>query len=134
MLHLIKILNGRIGVPEPERITLASAVTVKYGMPVSIKGGVLTPVTSTSTVLPTHLILKDSTEKEVLAARISPEMRFEIKLSADPASMTVGTEYLLSTDGDTLSATAASGDKRGAILVDKTGARAAGDAVCVAFR
>ena len=48
--------------------------------------------------------------------------------------MTVGTEYLLSADGTAISATAVSGDKRGALLVDKLGAHTAGDTVCVAFR
>lgn len=134
MFHLIKILNGRQGVPEPERITLASAATVKYGSLAIIKGGTLTPFTASATALPTHLILKDSMGTEVLAARISPEMHFEVKLSAAPDSMTVGTEYLLSADGSALSATAVSGDKRGALLINKSGACKASDTVTVAFR
>ena len=134
MFHLIKILNGRIGVPEPERITLASAATVNYGTPVCIKGGTLTPVTASSALFPTHLVLKDSTGSEVLVTRISPEMIFEVKTAAAPSTLSVGTEYLLSADGKALSGTAASGDKRGAYLINKAGAREIGDTVCVAFR
>ena len=134
MFHLIKILNGRIGVPEPERISLTTAVTVKYGSPITVKSGVATPVTASTTARPTHLVLADSDGKELRAARISPEMLFEVKLSAAPSFMTVGTEYLLSADGTAISATAASGDKRGAVLIDKMGAKAIGDTVCVAFR
>ena len=134
MFHLIKILNGRIGVPEPERITLASEISVKYGMLAILKNGTLTPMSATATSLPTHLILADSTGCTVLAAPISPDMLFEVKLSASPDAMSVGGEYLLTADGTAVSATAVSGDKRGALLVDKKGARAADDCVCVAFR
>ncbi|MBE6655967.1 MAG: hypothetical protein E7609_03720 [Ruminococcaceae bacterium] len=134
MFHLIKILNGRIGVPEPERITLTTATSARYGTLAILKDGALTPFTATSSALPTHLILKDSTGNEVLAASITPDMLFEVKVSAAPTAMTVGTEYLLSADGTAVSATAVSGGKRGAQLVDKMGARAAGDSLCVAFR
>ena len=134
MFHLIKILNGRMGVPEPERIRLSSAITVKYGTLAIIKDGALTPMSAASTSLPTHLILADSEGTVVLASPITPDMRFEAKLSAAPTAMTVGSEYLLNTDGTAVSATVASGGKRGALLIDKTDAKAIGDTVCVAFR
>ena len=134
MFHLIKILNGRVGVPEPERIALSSEVNVKYGTLAILKNGTLTPFTAGSTALPTHLILADSTGHSVLAAPLSPDMLFEAKLSSSPDAMSVGGEYLLTADGTAVSATAVSGEKRGALLVDKSGAHAAGDRVCVAFR
>jgi hypothetical protein len=61
-------------------------------------------------------------------------MIFEAPVSALPAGMTVGGEYLLSTDGKSVSATAVSSGKRGATLVDRAGASSIGDTVCVAFR
>lgn len=134
MFHLTKILNGRIGVPEPERIPLNTAVTVTYGSLAVIKDGTLTPMSGTSTTLPTHLILADSTGSEVLAALITPEMIFETKVTADPTAMKVGAEYLLTADGSAVTATAVTSGKRGALLVDKTGALQAGDCILVAFR
>ena len=134
MFHLAKILNGRIGVPEPERIPLNAAVTVTYGSLAVIKDGTLSPVSATSTTLPTHLILADSEGNEVLAAVITPEMIFEAKVTADPSAMKAGAEYLLSTDGTAVTATAVTSGKRGALLVDKTGAIQAGDRILVAFR
>ena len=135
MFHLTKILNGRTGVPEPARISLTTAATVNYGTPVSIRGGTVTAMSAASTALPTHLILKDaSASREVLAAPITDAMIFEVPLSAAPTSMTVGTEYQLSADGASLSATAVASGKRGATLVDKMGAVAAGDKVLVAFK
>lgn len=135
MFHLIKILNGRAGVPEPERIPLTSPVNVEYGTPVVIRGGALTKCDATATALPTHIILADAkNESEVLASPISPEMLFEVPASASPTAMTVGSEYLLSTDGKTVSATAVSSGKRGATLVSKAGATLAGDNLLVAFR
>lgn len=133
MLHLIKILSGRIGVPEPERIALESEVTVTYGTPVILKDGVLEVASASSTALPTHLILKDSVGKEILACRILPEMIFEVPVSASPVSMKVGGEYQLGANG-TVSATPVASGKRGALLVDKTGAKQAGDNLLVCFR
>ena len=133
MFHLVKILNGRVGVPEPEHITLSAAATVSYGTPVIIKGGTLTKMSNAATSLPTHLVLADSTQKEVLVAPISSEMVFEVPVASAPTAMTVGSEYLLSADGMSLSATEAASGKRGAVLVSKAGAEAVGDTLLVRF-
>lgn len=133
MFHMIKILGGRIGVPEPERITLESAVSVKYGTPVRIVGGTLTKTDATATALPTHVTLADSEGKEVLVAALSPEMIFEVPASADPTGMKIGTEYLLGADSLSVSATAAASGKRGAVLVNAAGASAKGDNLLVRF-
>ena len=100
MLHLIKILNGRVGVPEPERLSLTAAVSVKYGNLITVKDGAATLFTASATALPTHLVLADSESKTPLCAPISPDMRFEVKLAAAPDAMTVGSEYLLTSDGE----------------------------------
>ena len=133
MFHLLKILNGRTGVPEPARIALSTATTVKYGTPVIISEGVLTKMSASSTSLPTHLILADSEGKEVLATPIFPEMVFEVPVSGSPATLAPGKEYLLSSDGTTLTATAADSSKRGAKLMAKSGAKNTGDLVTVRF-
>ena len=134
MFHLIKILNGRISVPEPERIALTANTTVEYGTLITVKDGVATLFNAASTSLPTHLVLADSTGKNVLAARVSPDMVFEAPVSATPTAMIVGGEYLLSSDGKSVSATLVSSGKRGAHLVNKAGASKADDKIYVAFR
>lgn len=135
MFHLIKILNGRAGVPEPERVPLSTPVTVAYGDLAVIKGGTLVKADATLATLPTHLILADAENAaEVLASPITPEMIFEAPAAALPTAMTVGSEYLLSADGKAVSATAVTSGKRGATLVSKAGAHLAGDNLLVAFR
>ena len=135
MFHLIKILNSRIGVPEPAKIALSTPATVRYGMPVLIKNGTLTPMSGSSTALPTHLILADGTSvSEVLATPITPEMLFEVPLSVAPTGMKAEGEYLIAEDGMSLAATAVSSGKRGATLVNAAGAYAAGDNVTVSFK
>ena len=133
MFHLLKILNGRTGVPEPSRIALTSAATVKYGTPVIISNGTLTKMSASSTALPTHLVLADSEGKEILATPIFPEMVFEVPLGAAATTLVEGKEYLVASDGLSLSATAADSSKRGAKLVSANGAKAAGDTVTVRF-
>lgn len=135
MFHLIKILNGRAGVPEPERVSLTAPVTVEYGTPVVIKGGTLVKADASLAALPTHLVLCDAKNaSEVLVSPISPEMVFEVPAAAIPTAMTVGSEYLLSSDGKLVTATAVTSGKRGATLVSKAGAQIAGDNLLVAFR
>ena len=117
MFQLIKIQNGRIGVPEPQRITLESAVEVTYGTPVIISGGVLTKLTDTATSLPTHLTLASTDGKDVLVAAITPEMVFETTVNGDASSLTVGTEYLADATGLGIGTTVAASGKRGATVI-----------------
>ena len=135
MFHLIKILNGRTGVPEPARVSLTAPATVCYGMPVVIKSGVLSPMNSAATALPTHLILANGEAvSEVLATPITPEMLFEVPLSAAPTGMKAESEYLIADDGLSLTATAVTSGKRGATLVNGCGASTLGDNVVVSFK
>jgi len=134
MYKLIKILNAGINVPEPVRITLDSAVTVSRGMPVIISGGALTVLSDKATSLPTHVTLAPVDGKEVLCFAVTPDMVFETTASAAPTAMKVGNEYLLSADGSAVSATAVSGSLRGAVLMNKNGASAAGDSLLISFR
>lgn len=136
MFRLTKILGGRINVPEPATVTVSSAVTVADGTPVRITGGTLTKLTSSTTVLATHVTLASVTSgKKVLCAPVTPDMIFAVPLAAAPTGMTVGTEYLIGTDSQTVTAStpAANASTRGVILVDLAGAKAAGDEVLVRF-
>lgn len=134
MFALVKILGGGRNVPEPKHYTLTETVSVRYGTPVALAGGKLTPLTSTSTIPATHLVMADAEGREVLCARITPDMIFETRVSAAPAAMRAGTEYALSADGQGVSATAVSGSVRGACLYDTCGAKKSGDALLVYFQ
>lgn len=134
MFKLIKMPGSRINVPEPEKLTLSTPLSANAGAPIAVTGGVATLLSDTTTALPTHILLrKANDEKEVLAFRVTPGMIFEVPASAAPTGMTTGTEYLLSPDGGQVSATAASSSKRGAVLINKSGALAAGDSLLVSF-
>lgn len=133
MFHLVRILNGRINVPEPQRIALKTTTDAQCGDLVLITNGNATIITNLSPVLPTHYVFAKKSDTELLAAAVTPEMVFETTVSDSPASMTVGNEYLLSEDGKGIGiATAASG-KRGATLHDKLDAQKQGDSVLVRF-
>lgn len=135
MFHLIRILNGRTGTPEPTRVPLSAAVTVRYGTPVIIKNGTLTPMSTSAASLPTHLILANAENKtEVLATPISPDMLFEVPASAVPSGMKAEGEYLVADDGMSVTATAVTSGKRGATLVCAAGAFAVGDNLIVSFK
>ncbi len=134
MFKLIKINNARINVPEPVRLTLGSSVTLERGTPVILKGGTLSAVTAASEALPTHVTLAPVNGTEALVYELTPDAVLEVTVSGSPTALTVGEEYLLTSDGKQLSTTAASGTKRGARLVSKTGAVSAGDAVLIRFR
>jgi len=135
MYHLIKIKNARTNVPEPMRLALASPVTVGRGIPVTVKEGLLTVCNDKSTVPPTHITLSGAKDESfVLCYEVSPDMVFETHVTASPADMKLGTEYLISADGKSIGATAVTGSLAGAVLVDKCGAEKAGDRLLVAFR
>ena len=133
MFHLIKILGGRIGVAEPERISLNEAVTVSVGTAVRIANGTLSKMSSASTAPATHVTLADSTGKEVLVAALCPDMLFEVPVSAAPTDMKIGNEYAIDGDGRSVSASAVASGKRGVILVSNEGASLAGDKLTVRF-
>lgn len=134
MYRLIKIFGKRQNAPEPLRIPLKKAASVTRGTPVRFEEGALRPFSREANFLPTHMTLADSEGKEVLCYAVTPDMVFEISVAEPPHTMKVGNEYLLSHDGKAVSATLADGSLRGATLMNKTGAKQAGDTILVAFR
>ncbi len=135
MYHLIKIKNARTNVPEPMRLALSAAVTVDRGLPVTVKNGLLTVCNDKSTVSPTHITLAAvENEPFVLCYEVTPDMVFETAVTASPAAVRLGTEYLLSADGASMGTVAVSGSLRGATVVGMNGAKRAGDKLLVSFR
>ena len=134
MYKLIKINNARANVPEPVSVRLTAEASAKRAMPVIIADGTLTVASGASETLPTHVTLAPVSGKVALCYELTPEAVLEVAVDGDPKAMTVGTEYLLSSDGERVSTTKASGTKRGATLISKDGASVDGDTVLVRFR
>ena len=134
MLTLKRILNRAVNVPEPQRLSLSAEATVDEGAPFALKDGVLTAMKDNTDFIPQFVSYrKEAAKKTVLAYPVNEDMVFEIPLSDAPASMIEGKEYLLSEDGLSLTATAASGSYRGALLFDLAGAEQATDKVLIRF-
>ena len=134
MYNLIKITSSGVNVPEHLRIPLCAPASCDRATPFFLESGVLVPFSHTSTHLPTHVTVARVEGSEALAYEILPAMVFSVKVSGDPADMKIGTEYLLSEDGKSVTATKVSGSLRGAVLLSKNGAKASGDEIFVSFR
>ena len=134
MYNLIKITSSGVNVPEYTRILLASHAASERAMPFLLENGAFIPFNASSTRLPTHMTVGALDGTELLSYEITPTMVFSVKVSGDPSEMKIGTEYLLSTDGKSVTSTKASGSLRGAVLLSKNGAKATGDEIFVSFR
>ena len=134
MYTLIKITATGANVPEYTRIFLEAHAACERGMPFLLENGALVPFGNGSTRLPTHMTVTPLDGKETLSYEISPAMVFSVKVSGDPSGMSIGTEYLLSEDGKSVTSTKVSGSLRGAVLLSKNGAKASGDEIFVSFR
>ena len=134
MYNLIKITSSGVNVPEHVRLTLATEASLERAMPFYLENGALVPVTAATTHLPTHMTVKAVDGKDVLCYEILPQMVFSVKASGDPTAMTIGTEYVLSENGESVTSTKVSGSVRGAVLLSENGAKTAGDEIFVSFR
>ncbi len=134
MYNLIKITSSGINVPEYTRIPLATHAISERAMPFHLENGAFIPFGSASTSLPTHMTAAALDGTEVLSYEITPTMVFSVKVTGDPSGMKIGTEYVLSGDGRSITSTKVSGALRGAVLLSKNGAKKTGDEIFVSFR
>ena len=135
MFDLVKIVNGRINTSEPRYIGVtAIGSAIAPGTPVNISAGVVTPLTASTTVKATHLVLTE-TEKgatTLFVLDITPNMVFEAPLTAEAATeVNAMTEVKITADG--VSVTAVSNSVRGALTYDKVPVSAKGTKVLVTF-
>ncbi len=134
MLTLIKIIGRGPNVPEPEHLTLKEKTRVEEGLAYAYENGALIPASDTLSALPAYVAL--ASEEETLSPlvyRITEDMVFSVPTAEDPNALSFGEEYLFSADGKALSSVKATGALHGAVLMDKRGALATGDAVLVRF-
>lgn len=147
MFKLVKILGGRINVPEVRTISVKAAAAATYaaGTPVSVSASGIAKLSSSTTTYASYIIAEDvtfsgtTTKQDVKVYDILPGMVFETKLSAalTLANGNVGTQFQIDSTGTKMTATAAdpsaqSGAARGVILFEQFGT-ASGDKVHVTF-
>ena len=141
MFKIVKILGGRMNVPETIKLeagsSTASTVTeFKDGQALSFSSGLLAPASGSATVDFVCAENKKITGSGKLQVhKVTPDMIFEVETSAVPSGGVVpGTHYTVDTTGTAVTvATTASSvtNPYGARVIDKQGASAAGDKVLV---
>ena len=102
MFNCIKIINGRINVPETESLPTTAGETYAEGEALVLSGGKLTKATGK----PTHISLADYTapasgQKDLPCYRIAPNMVFEVPVSFSETAVAivVGSKLKVDTDG-----------------------------------
>lgn len=136
MFNLIKIVNGRINVPEPEYLPTTASEVYSEGEALVISSGKLTKASATTR--PTHIAMKDyaapaADSIELPVARIDNNMIFEapVTYSAEAKAIALGTKLTLATDGCGVTDVITGGV---ATVVDTMNAnKTAGDKVLVIF-
>ena len=132
MFRLVKNLHSGHNAPEPMRVTLSTPVTQGRGILFTLENGEMVKATATSKSIPTHLLLSDAVEDtEILCTLIPVGAVFSTAVTEEPADLKVGSEYMLSADGEAVSATLAAGEVRGVCIFDACGARHAGEEILV---
>ncbi len=126
MFKLVKILNGRTNVPEPEMH--GKGPSIREGQACRIQSGVLTPASGTT--VPDHIALGADTEKGVACYAITGDMIFEVPCSGDPSTLAAGDKVTIETDGLKVTATKTGGV---ATVVSVNGAETYGDKILVKF-
>jgi len=133
MFKLIKILNGRMNVPEPEFLPVAANEEHTEGEALKIASGTVTKASGTDA--PTHIALGTEANVNGLlpVARIDKTMVFEAPVTYSETALAVvlGTKLTIATDGAGVTDVTTSGV---ATVVDTLDAnKTAGDKVLVIF-
>ena len=133
MIRLVKIINGRTNVGEPEKKTVTASETYSYGEALKISSGALTKCAATDS--PLYISAEDyiapaTGARKISVFPVSSDMIFETKVTASPSSLKLGDKVTLGTDAMSVTATTTSGV---ATIVDFLGATAANDKILVKF-
>lgn len=131
MFSFVKSLD--CAVPQPS-LAVATSGAYGVGMALKIASGKLTKATGSDVV--THICAENKeleAEGLLVAFPVTDAMLFEVPISAHSAStQVIGLKVTLATDALRVTATAQeAGSKAGAYIVDKLGAKAAGDKMLV---
>lgn len=127
MFKLIKILGGRINVPEPECFPSGGPGTVA-DQPAVVSGGYLSPCGET--IKPTHITIGEENNNKKYGYAITPEMIFEVPINGSPVGLCEGDKVTIESSNGTVTATKTGGV---ATIVSMNGATKAGDKILVKF-
>lgn len=133
MFKLIKIEGGRINVPETRK-AMAAAGTYHPGMLLSIASGKLSP--ATGDVKAVAVCMQEMTlaaDGELLVGNVYPDMVFEVPITAFSASVQVPGASVTFSNGESVTATAATAGN-GAMVESVMNAAAAGDSILVRIK
>lgn len=134
MFKLTKIINSGVNVPEPCKLAKNADTVIKAGSAVKLSDGCVTNCTATDT--PTYIALENATAGSlyVTCFEVTPEMRFEVRINADPSALKIGNKVTLGIDADgsatEVTATTASGV---ATVTELFGTSSAGNKITVKF-
>lgn len=130
MFDLKKIENGRMNVPEPEYLEVASGEAVQYGEALSLSGGKLTKCGATTA--PAYIAMRDvaaADENRVCpVCRVESNQVYDVPCTASPASLKPGDKVTLHTDGMQVTNTTTSGV---VTVISNNGGTKAGDIITV---
>ena len=132
MFSVAKMLGGRINVPETLDLPVTAGQTYKVGEALVVTNGALTKASGDvkATYISKEEYVAPSTGARALKCfRVTPDMLFEVEITAFGATQKVGAKVTFGTDGLTLTATAA--ESGGAEIVHMNNAAKAGDKIYV---
>lgn len=134
MFKLVKILNGRINQGEPVKLPTTAQESYSYGEALALSAGKVTKCGATSK--PDCICCEDysapaSDNRSIYVEPISPEMIFEVPVSASPSALAVGSKVTLHSDAQSVTATTANGV---ATVFDLMEASQANDKILVRFQ
>lgn len=132
MFKLLKMVDARLNVPEPEYQEVTAAEGVAMGEALVLSSGKLTKCTGTTK--PTHISMgvksATDTNRVIPACRVESNQIYEVPVTATPSSLAPGSKVTIHTDGLQVTATTTDGV---AEVVSVNGAAAVGDTLIVRF-
>ncbi len=134
MYRLVKIINGRTNVAEITSLPTTASTSYRFGDALYLSSGKLSQCTATAK--PTYIAAENYTSpasgnRSLLVYAITPQMRFEVPISASPTSLVPGsfvTVDINDNHADGVTATTTSGVCQ---VVDLNSATSAGDFITV---
>lgn len=126
MFRIVKILNGRVNVPEPVKMPASTSANYAFGDALKLSSGVLAQCAATDK--PEYIAMESASGvSALLVAPVSSDMVFEVPVTAAPTSLKVGNKVtvgVVSSHADAVTATTTDGV---VTVFDLNNAKAAGD-------
>ena len=133
MFRLIKIENSGVNVPEPVLLKKDTATKIAIGTALVINEGIA--VMCGSAAKPEYISYENAPAENdtVLCYRVNSNMLFEVAVTAEPTSLTVGSKVTLAADEDGCMSLVSATAGGAAEVADLCSAKLAGDKITVRF-